>query len=322
MTDFDEFEEWFCRDLEKWFTADIACCDNCYDDFLNMWPHAENADDYQFQNQGCPLDIFYSGSNISSRYTKDEFDKYIRQIECPRCGSPLQFNIWAYNLPFNVPEGFEKSFREIYELAQTTPFLLLENAFCLDILKAIRHLGTITPASNFSQKLFRARSEEHGPVEQCLASFDFPPASVVKEGRYNHAGQPVLYLGSDIDTCHAEIRYCKAIVAGFSITKSLKVLDLTNAFVKHPDYADLLNCLVYSALVSARQDDEGWYKRHYVVSRFVADCARTAGFDAVKYPSTRKSGANFNLVILNSAFLLSSIAIDPEFFKIDARILP
>ncbi len=37
--DFDGFEEWFYHDIEKAFSADIACCDRCYADFLAMWPH-------------------------------------------------------------------------------------------------------------------------------------------------------------------------------------------------------------------------------------------------------------------------------------------
>lgn len=38
------FDELFYRDLESWFSSDIACCDNCYDDFLENWPHAYAAD--------------------------------------------------------------------------------------------------------------------------------------------------------------------------------------------------------------------------------------------------------------------------------------
>lgn len=34
---FEGFEELFCEELNSWFNADIACCDECYDEFTNQW---------------------------------------------------------------------------------------------------------------------------------------------------------------------------------------------------------------------------------------------------------------------------------------------
>jgi len=318
-TNLDAFAEWFYRDLEKWFSADIACCNLCRDDFLAMWPYADHADDHRFQVQSIDLDTFYSGSYLRQVYTKRQFERYIGQLECPRCGGALQGDISAYNLPFDVPADFERTVREVHELSRRTPFLLLENHFCQEVLKAIRELAVSTPPVAYPITLFRARSEEHGPIAEEIATFDFPPAGFVKEGRYNHAGQPALYLGSDSETCHAELRFCKARVVEFLLNRDLKTLDLLDSFGSHADHADLLNCLVYSALVSARQDDDGWHKPHYVVSRFVADCAKAAGFDAVKYPSTRRTSTNFNLVVLNPSLSLSLVATAPRFFALGGK---
>lgn len=315
----DAFAEWFYRDLEKWFSADIACCDMCRDDFLAMWPYADCADACRFQVQTIDLDTFYSGSYLRQVYTKTQFDKYVCELDCPRCGNPLRGNISAYDLPFDVPVDFERTVREVYELSRTTPFLLLEHPFCQDVLKAIRELSASTPLSAYPKTLFRARSEEYGTVAEAIASFDFPPSALVKEGRYNHAGQPALYLGSDLETCHAELRFCKARAMEFALTTPLKTLDLLDSFESHAIHTDLINCLVYSALVSARQDDDGWHKPHYVVSRFVSDCAKAAGFDAVKYPSTRRTSVNFNLVVLNPSLSLASVAGEPRFVELRAQ---
>jgi len=315
----DVFEEYFYRDLEKWFDADIACCDYCYDDFLSMWPHANYADECYFQTQHIDLECFYSGSYLQDHYSKAEFDDYISKVLCPRCGNALGFNIWMYNLPFDVPRDFEATITQVGELARCTPFLLLEHDFCQKVLSSIRDLSKTLVSAKFDSTLFRARSILDGMLAQDILTFDFPPASSVKEGRYNHAGSPVLYLGSDKDTCQAELRNDPCLVLEFELRTPVCVLDLTDPFSAHEEHADLLNCLVYSALASAKQEvDTGWHKPHYVVSRFVADCARAAGIDAIKYPSTRRKRKNFNLVLVNSTMSLANSAQVIRYHQMDS----
>lgn len=320
MRDFelDAFEEYFYHDLEKGFSADIACCDNCHADFLSMWPFADYADGHYFQTTSIDLDTFYSGSYLQDQYSKADFDRLICKLDCPRCGSPLGGNIWAYNLPFNVPEDFERTIREVGETACATPFLLLENEFCRKVLGSIRSLAAETKPQRIKTPLFRGRSEVRGPVSEELSAFDFPPSKYVQEGRYNHAGHSVLYLGSDIDTCHAELRQAPSLIVEFELLAELRTLDLIDPYPRAPgkfEDADLLNCLVYSALLSARQDDDGWHRPHYVVSRFVADCARASGLDAIRYPSTRRTECNFNLVIVNPMLSLSNVGHIIQFHR-------
>ncbi|MGX9424095.1 MULTISPECIES: RES domain-containing protein [Bradyrhizobium] len=69
----------------------------------------------------------------------------------------------------------------------------------------------------------------------------------------------------------------------------------------------LLQALAQLALLSAPHSREGWVRREYIFSRFVADCAPAAGFDAIRYGSTKRpSGGNW--VILAPADDLKSIA--------------
>jgi RES domain-containing protein len=316
--DLEAFEEYFYRDLEKWFSADIACCDHCYDDFLSMWPHADYADECYFQTQSIGLDCFYSGSYLQDYYSKAEFDRFIAKIPCPRCGSPLGWNIWAYNLPFDVPRDFEATIIQVSELARSTPFLLLEHNFCQKVLSSIRDLSKAVVPAPFGATLFRARSINKADLPQHILTFDFPPPPVVQEGRYNHAGAPVLYLASDKETCLEELRNSPCLVLEFELLPPIRVLDLTDPFGAHEKHADLLNCLVYSALASAKQIDDGWHKPHYVVSRYVADCARAAGFDAIKYPSTRRTVKNFNLVLVNTSIPLAKSARVISYHQMDS----
>lgn len=312
-SELDVFEEIFYHDLESWFSADIACCDACYDDFIATWPHAYSADDCEFQKTGMPLDCFYSGSRLRQEYSEKQFEKFIQELECPRCGEPLKYTIWPYNLPFDVPESFEHTINEVSLIANETPFLLLKNEFCQDILSAIKYLSDIATSTLINDFLYRGRANKNNKINEDLTNFDFPPSDVVQEGRYNHSGSSALYLASDFDTCVSELRGISALICKFNFTVPIKILDLSDPFDSHQDKADLLNCLVYSALVSAKHTGSGQYKPHYVVSRFTADCAKEAGFDAIKYPSTRRAEKSYNLVILNQTLVLKNYATNFEF---------
>jgi len=298
------FEELFYRDVESWFSSDIACCDECIDDFLSNWPHAYSADKAAFQCSSIGLDCFYSGSRLSEFYTKEEFFKFLRLISCPRCGSELKYNIWAYNLPFDVVEDFEDKLNEIAGIASSTPFMLMEHYFAKEVYEAINELGAYVKPTKINSALFRARTVKSLTTYD-LKEFDFPPNSVVSEGRYNHAGMPALYLASDKETCFHEMRESDSIIAEINMQKELKVLDLINPFESHEKHSDLLNTLIYSALMSAKQSNTGWFRPMYIFTRFIADCAKYAGFDAIKYPSTRKAEENYNIVVLNMDYSLT-----------------
>jgi len=308
------FEELFYRDLESWFSSDIACCDNCYDNFLENWPHAYSADDAAFQRSGIDLSCFYSGSRLRDTYTEEEFFRFLRLLECPRCGEELKYNIWPYNFPFDVVKGFEAYLLEISDLSQKTPFLILKHSFAQDIYRAIKNLSEISEPITFSNSLYRARASSSLNTNEA-SEFDFPPNNVVSEGRYNHAGIPVLYLGSTPETCFHEMREVACHIGEVKIDSVIKILDLVNSYDAHEDHHDLLNTLVYSALMSAKQDNTGWYRPKYVFSRFISDCAKSVGFDAVRYPSTRVGKEKFNLVILSQNFSLKQSSTLVKVFK-------
>jgi len=298
------FPEDFCDALESWFTADIACCDACRDEFVAIWPHAYAADNAEFQRISIPLDVFYKSSQLADMYTREEFDELIKDMYCPRCGSDLDGNMWPYTFPFDVDPEIEDTIQEIADIATATPFLLLTHPFAKQVYDLLVTIGRTVSPTQFDKPLYRGR-RDRGDVAETISEFDVPPCGDVKEGRYNHAGNPVLYLASDQETCFEEMHREPCVVAELTFHKGLKVLDLIDPFTSHRQVADELSTLVYSTLMSAKQDDDGWHKPAYVFSRFIADCAKASGLQAIKYPSTRITACNFNLAVIERGVSLS-----------------
>ncbi len=299
------FQGVFLDELDSWFSADIACCESCYDDFLQMWPHAYSADDAQFQKHSIDLELMYSGTRLRDLYSKQEYDVLVTTLRCPRCGSEIKGWIWPYEFPFHVDYDLEMEIERIAEIASQTPFLILENELAKNVHTTIKHLGESAPYVKLEAPLYRARtySKENDYGTQ---QFDLPPKSKVAEGRYNHAGSPVFYTADDIKTCFHELRERECVAVEITTTQPVKLLDLTIPYSAAGADHDVLNAIVYSSLMSAKHTDAGWHKPAYVFSRFVADCARSAGYDAIKYPSTRTAEGCYNIVFLSREWKLKN----------------
>ena len=293
----------------------------CYDQFLEYWPLANEANDFEFQRSSIDLDTFYSGSKrLQFTYTKEEYDVLKHTIHCPRCGATLQANMWVYDLPFAFDIDtfeFELEIEKIAELSITTPFLLLKNEFALKIHDLLHDLVHKTTSVSLDTSLYRARIAKQ--VERLhFDEFTVAPKQFIQEGRYNHAGEQVLYLASDMLTCFNEVNQKLCFIAECEITKPIKILDLTAPTDSHIEYQEDLNALVFSALMSKRISTSGWHKPAYVFSRFVSDCAKSAGFDAIRYPSTKAIKNNFNLVIVNED-IFNEFTIFKNLFFYDGR---
>ncbi len=301
--DEDVFEDVFLQELDSWFSADIACCDQCHKKFLQMWPTAYSAESEEFQRNQIQLDTFYDGSRINAFFSKEQFERLVKNLDCPRCGEKLGDTLFPYELPFDVPEDFEENIAAIGAIANKTPFLLLKNTFAQTVLATLEGLSKSSNTVSMPLSLFRARGMQ-GLTEISVDQFNFADPKYVGEGRYNHAGQPVLYLGDSKKTCFHELREVHCAIAEIALHGDLRILDLASPYDSHKEQSDLLNALAFSALLSTPQEATWYQKPAYVFSRFVADCARSAGFDAIRYPSTRSSAQAYNVVVLNAEFTI------------------
>ena len=287
------FVDLFLESLDSWFSADIACCDACYDEFVRKWP-GTYLRDMDFQRSAIDLGCFYEGSDLADVFTEDEFWENLKQLKCPRCGVALSANIWPYNFPFDVPNGFEENVAAIAELAKATPFLVLVNTFAKAVYDDIQEAAKV-----LSDEVLRphcrgrldSRLENPGPAE-----LGPPPPAMTGEGRYNHAGRPVCYMASDPETVFLELGEPsgKIYLADVEIKRPVKIIDFAGGLLG----SDTLNALIYSSLLSSPTKGEGWDKPEYMFSRFVADCVQSAGIDGIRYPSTRSSNGH-NVVLFN-----------------------
>lgn len=301
------FRDYFDRDLESFFSSTIVCCGNCVTSFNALWPGTA-VRDMELQYGHMTISDFLKNSRIRDDFYPEEIEKFASSLKCPNCSHVLDGEFWIYEHPFSVPLDFRSTLDEIAEIAAQTPFLLLTHGFAREVLDTVLALGRTTEPQMITGSYFRARRAEKIP-SPALANFGAPPARFVEEGRYNHAGHPMWYLAAAEGTALAEVSSpgVPFHVADLTLNMRLKVLDLQIIDEVETDADSLVQCIARSSLSAAPRTGEGWVKPEYVFTRFVADCARHAGFNAIRYGST-KDRTGSNLVLLKPMDDIASIA--------------
>jgi hypothetical protein len=233
----------------------------------------------KFQRRFLDLETFYLGNSLHQAYEPEKFKQLCERIECDH--GPILNSFWGYR-----PPNLETEMNEIAAVADDTPSLVLRHPLAQRVLTLIEKLGSITETLNIGVPYYRARRYD-GLESRDPSEFLPRPASHVTEGRYNHHGHPVLYLGSDDVTCYREVgEPCSGVcISTVAITRDMKVLNLCDVGrrMTHEEQ-DLLESVAASSLMAAPVRDEGWHRPEYVFTRFVADCARLAGFWGDKVP--------------------------------------
>ena len=295
--------QYLTDDLDSWLSSSIACCDSCYDDYVSKWPLAHTRKG-GLQYQNMPAEAFYDGSRrVRGFLSETDFLRLLPYIACPNCGDSIGPNLFAFELPFD-PADFEEDLRSLGDIARLAPFLVLTNSFAQAVKTEVEQLCSSIVADLPSGHTFRGRSVDAGSAS--ATDFGPPPRSKTREGRYNHAGRPALYLAETSMTCWEECRrpHPPFSIATFVFTRPVKILDLSE-----PDeITEVMAALMYSNLAAAPSDGEGWDRPEYVLTRFVADCARIAGIDAIQYSSTRP-GSGASLVLLDGSRFTDSVRI-------------
>lgn len=290
------FVDDFIAELDSWFTADIKCCDECYDDFIRNWPLVE-ARGKEFYS--IDVESFYEGSRLRDVYSKKQFLDNVHLVKCPRCGSSIKSNFWPFEFEFDDYNSLESEFESLKIFIKETPFIVLKNELANRTYSLIEKQLRITKKIAFDFPLFRGRILNSSIVEK--KDFLAPPKMYTNEGRYNHLGVPVIYAANKEITCYNELRKPKEnlFIAEFKVNKELRLLNL-NEIDDYENEGDLLKAIVLSSIASSKTEDDAKYKPEYYFTRFISDCCKFLGFDGIIYPSVQVGiGENFVLFDTN-----------------------
>ena len=299
--DIEVFNDILGDEIDSAFGSTICCCDFCYRDFKRHWPEVAFRE-MDFQTQSMESWWFLEYSRMIDLYSPAEMSTLRHFVTCLRCGRIDSYNFWLYEHLFSDADEIEQAVDELLVLGSKTPFLMLDHHFARRVLDQIKEMVSSASRRSVSEPLYRARLaadvDRLGQDAAELATYAPPPAAYVGEGRFNHAGSPMLYAASTPVVAAAELGRPGdlAYVAELRIASELLVLDLVDLEEGTTGF-ELMKALASSALLLAPNTGEGWLKRQYIFSRFVADCARSAGFNAIRYGSTKHVSGS-NIVVL------------------------
>ena len=263
-------------------------------------------------------------------------EKIAEEIRCPECGSKIDLNSFvSINYRFKAERNRKKLENYINEsvhgeickfikFLQRYPLLGMSD----NTGKAIAKEIFAFPQINIKDEIwYRGRLPEKNHPEKIFSSKEMykPPREIAREGRFNHYGQPVLYLGSNDMICAEEI-----IGGNYQIicwiqeikVKDVKILDLT----KYYKVENLANCPLFIAglIVSGQleihnSENMNFYKPEYAITRFVADLCRYYGIEGIKYNSS-VSNDGYNLVLFCSNEDKVEFIGEPKLYNGDDKI--
>jgi RES domain-containing protein len=157
-----------------------------------------------------------------------------------------------------------------------------------------------------------------------------PPPEKAKDRRANRAGEPALYVASDMATALAEVRAWKGAavaIAKMVLRKRSRIIDLLNPEIPaSPFFEEYLNWKLELAGLLHRLADElsrpiipDEDTRLYLPTQHLCELIRRAGYDGVAYPSAMGQGSNVVLFDPRAAepieityVRVRSVLFDPE----------
>lgn len=240
-------------------------------------------------------------------------DEIAEGLTCPYCRASLDATSDVGELrQWEVEERrkwhewtirYAKKLDEFYDHLAHYPMLGLKHPLGRAINKRIPELWRVASADVTEKLWFRARilPESTEPTTDDLGP---PPLGCnIPEGRFNHQGQPFLYLASTEDTAAAEAvgdgmpEGKKCWVQSFRVLRTGEILDLRS---ERYDISDsrvplLATGLMHSGKMDQTVDRSNGWKPEYFIPRFIADSARAHGADGMMYTSTK--GFRDNIVL-------------------------
>lgn len=288
----------------------LSCCEN---DYKNI---SEESFTYIRWNE---KKVCFESLLYSLDIPRELHNQIAEEIRCPECGGKISLNSFvSINMSYESERNRQKleakvnqtvrgDIKRFIKYLNDFPMLGLQNDIGQEIKKAIKETPTIFI---HDEDWFRGRKPELENPLRIFTKNDMnkPPANKTKEGRFNHYGQPVLYLGSSDTICAKEINEGDEEVICWIqkvLVKKANILDLTNKtdskeFGKYPLL--LAGLLISGELTKHDSNRDSYYKPEYAITRYIADLCRLNNIDGIKYISTHKEDGDrnpYNLVLFN-----------------------
>jgi hypothetical protein len=278
-------------------------------------PYEEGTIAWVFGEKTDMNDLFFSFS-VPDPYKK----KILSRLKCPSCGNTYfdlkteigvksRFEKDVDSHMNDVSSLYGKEVKALEDLLEDFPLLAFQNDFAKRIYKEIKNKKL--PLTSLRGSFFRARNVESSEVIGSENMYSAPKGKP-SEGRFNHSGQSHLYLANNKITAIKEVATEKRALLvwcqEFEISKKIPdILDLSFDW-DHltPSTSALLLSLKLYKTIERSDRNKGNWKPDYYLTRYIMDCAKSAGYNGIKYNSSKNDKA-YNVVL----FYLDTLNILP-----------
>jgi hypothetical protein len=231
-------------------------------------------------------------------------DRLIENARCDNCGNDISEMMQVWVRPTSEVEfrakvdraigRHGKRINEFRDFLTKHPYLGAKHPMGRAIIRAV---AKITP-SRVEGRWFRCLGKRKGKRAPSAEDFRAPHEDQeipISEGRFNHSGQAHWYLADSDRTAVAEVLDGGPGVVWtqqFKIQPCEKTLDVSRSIEGDSASAEAQPIEVALALVmmgalDGHVERKRAWKPGYLVPRFVMDAAKLAGFEGIRYRSTR-----------------------------------
>ncbi len=161
----------------------------------------------------------------------------------------------------------------------------------------IRHLGGISSVGGINLPVYRRRYLDDFPNGYASLDFGPPPGTVTVLGRYNHQGNPALYLSDSVEGVIRELNHKNnrpVVIQEYLLPlDNLKIADFST-----PGLANHINIL-FCNIERGDYKGNGVDRDLHEHGAFIADIVRGHGFHGMRIPGVRgEPGQHYSNIVM------------------------
>ncbi len=192
---------------------------------------------------------------------------------------------------------YKKHIEKLLEYINSYPSLALNNPVAKAIHKEISN-SKVPECTIENVTVYRCRMPE-GNKTFSFKEIHAPEVGISNAGRYNHFGQSVLYVSSYPETAVTEVSGeskgdIKIWMQKYTIKKIGKILDLTSDWEGFLKLSTIFTAIINNRILEQTSPgNTSTWKPEYLFTIFISDCAKSCGYNGIKYPAIKGVGENY-----------------------------